>query len=66
VKSFVIEEVSVTAINSGSFRGAPPTKKPLTWHGAAILEMKDKRVVRQWSFANRAEVLTQIGVKFAR
>jgi len=65
-KTFVIEELTFTAINSGPIRGAAPTKKPVTFHSAAILEMKDKRVVRQWDFRNRAELLAQLGVKFAR
>ncbi len=66
VKGFVVEEVTLAAVNTGSFRGAAPTKNPVKLHGASILELKDKKIVRQWSFSNRAELLTQLGVKYAR
>lgn len=65
-KGFVIEEVTLSAVNTGSFRGAPPTKKPVSLHSAAVMELKDKKVVRQWGFANRAEALVQLNVKYLR
>lgn len=63
---FVIEEVTLTGVNTGSLRGAAPTKKPIVLHAANILEMKDKKVVRSWAFSNRAELFSQIGVKYSR
>jgi uncharacterized protein (TIGR02246 family) len=69
VKSFVIDEFTIAAVNSGSLAhaaGAAPTKKPVTWRGATVIEVKDKKVVRLWTYVNRAELLSQLGVKIMR
>jgi steroid delta-isomerase-like uncharacterized protein len=59
--SFVITE----AVMDGTFKGAmspfKPTNKPVTAHVLDVVELKDGKVTREWSYANNAEFLTQIG-----
>jgi hypothetical protein len=41
--------------------GLPVTKKPVTLHGTDVVEVKDGKVAKGWSYLNGAELLVQVG-----
>jgi steroid delta-isomerase-like uncharacterized protein len=45
--------------------GAPaikPTNQPVKLHGLDVVQLKDGKIVKEWSYSNNAEFLSQIGV----
>ena len=63
---FVVEGGSISGVNDAPLGAYAPAKKRIAWHSAAIVEFSNSKIVRKWSYANRAELLTQLGVKYAR
>ena len=51
-----------TAVNTGSFMGAPANKKNLEVHGIFMRKIKDGKVVQEWQTTDLLGVMSQIGV----
>jgi steroid delta-isomerase-like uncharacterized protein len=58
---YVIVEDVFTGTNNGAFMGKPATKKPVNLHGVDIVQMKDGKAVKGWSFGNGGEMAMQLG-----
>lgn len=50
-----------TAVNTGSFMGAPANKKNLEIHGIFIRKIENGRVVQEWQSTDLLGVMRQIG-----
>ncbi len=50
-----------TAVNTGSFMGAPANKKHLEVHGIFIRKVKDGKVMQEWQTTDLLGVMKQIG-----
>jgi steroid delta-isomerase-like uncharacterized protein len=50
-----------TAVNTGSFMGAPANKKNLEVHGINMRRVKDGRVMQEWQTTDLLGVMRQIG-----
>jgi predicted ester cyclase len=50
-----------TAVNTGSFMGAPANKKNLEIHGTFIRKVKDGKVMQEWQTTDLLGVMKQIG-----
>jgi predicted ester cyclase len=50
-----------TAVNTGSFMGAPANKKNLEVHGIFIRKVKDGKVMQEWQTTDLLGVMKQIG-----
>lgn len=50
-----------TAVNTGSFMGAPANKKNLEVHGIFIRKVKDGKVMQEWQTTDLLGVMRQIG-----
>ena len=50
-----------TAINTGSFMGAPANKKNLEIHGIFMRKIKDGKVMQEWQTTDLLGVMKQIG-----
>lgn len=50
-----------TAVNTGSFMGAPANKKNLEIHGIFIRKIKDGKVLQEWQTTDLLGVMKQIG-----
>ena len=50
-----------TAVNTGSFMGAPANKKNLEVHGIFMRKIKDGKVVQEWQTTDLLGVMKQIG-----
>lgn len=50
-----------TAVNTGSFMGAPANKKNLEIHGTFIRKIKDGKVMQEWQTTDLLGVMRQIG-----
>jgi predicted ester cyclase len=59
------DQVSVrfisTAVNTGSFMGAPANKRNLEVHGIFIRKVKDGKVMQEWQTTDLLGVMKQIG-----
>lgn len=59
------DQVSVrfisTAVNTGSFMGAPANKKNLEIHGIFIRKVKNGKVMQEWQTTDLLGVMKQIG-----
>lgn len=59
------DQVSVrfvsTAVNTGSFMGAPANKRNLEVHGIFIRQVKNGKVMREWQTTDLLGVMKQIG-----
>jgi steroid delta-isomerase-like uncharacterized protein len=58
---FVIVEDVFTGTNNGAFMGKPATKKQVNMHGLDVVQMKDGKAVKGWSFGNGGEMAMQLG-----
>ncbi len=56
----VVERSSVTAVNSGPFNGIPATNKPVNWTETHIYQLKNGKIVEQWSEINIVAILAQV------
>ena len=50
-----------TAVNTGSFMGAPANKKNLEIHGIFMRKVKDGKVMQEWQTTDLLGVMSQIG-----
>ena len=50
-----------TAVNTGSFMGAPANKKNLEIHGIFIRKVKNGKVMQEWQTTDLLGVMKQIG-----
>ena len=50
-----------TAVNTGSFMGAPANKKNLEIHGIFMRKVKDGKVMQEWQTTDLLGVMKQIG-----
>jgi predicted ester cyclase len=50
-----------TAVNTGSFMGAPANNKHLEIHGIFIRKVKDGKVMQEWQTTDLLGVMKQIG-----
>jgi predicted ester cyclase len=50
-----------TAVNTGSFMGAPANKKNLEVHGIFMRKIRDGKVVQEWQTTDLLGVMKQIG-----
>ncbi|MCC6372596.1 MAG: ester cyclase [Bacteroidia bacterium] len=50
-----------TAVNTGSFMGAPANKKNLEVHGIFMRKVKDGKVMQEWQTTDLLGVMKQIG-----
>lgn len=50
-----------TAVNTGSFMGAPANKKNLEIHGIFMRKIKDGKVMQEWQTTDLLGVMKQIG-----
>lgn len=56
----VVERSTVTAVNSGPFNGIPATNKPVNWTEIHVYQLKDGKIIEQWSEINIAAILAQV------
>lgn len=59
---YVVHESMMTGTNKGSFMGMPATKKPLSMRGVDVMQFKDGKMVKGWSYANGADMMQQLGL----
>lgn len=62
VADFVIAEGSFSGTHKGPLFGIQPTKKSVNMHGVDIMQFKDGKVVKGWSYGNSAEMMSQLGL----
>ena len=59
---FVVTESSWTGTHKGAFFGMPATKKTVTSKSLDILQLKDGKMVKGWSYSNGADFMQQLGM----
>ncbi|WP_394843256.1 ester cyclase [Pendulispora brunnea] len=59
---FVVEESSFNGTQKGPLGPLPATKKNVTLHSVSVLQVKDGKVVKGWSFGNSIELVGQLGL----
>jgi steroid delta-isomerase-like uncharacterized protein len=59
---FVVAESSWTGTHKGSFFGMPATKKTVTSKSLDIMQFKDGKMVKGWSYSNSADFMQQLGM----
>lgn len=62
IGDFVIAEGTMSGTHKGAFMGIQPTKKSINLHGIDIVQFKDGKVVKGWSYANGGEMMMQLGL----
>jgi steroid delta-isomerase-like uncharacterized protein len=62
VGDFVIAEGTFSGTHKGPLFGIPATQKPVTMHALDIIQFKDGKVVKGWSYGNSAEWMMQLGL----
>jgi steroid delta-isomerase-like uncharacterized protein len=62
VGDYVITENQWTGTHKGTFFGMPATKKPVTSKLVDVVQLKDGKIVRGWSYSNAADVIQQLGM----
>lgn len=63
VGDFVISEGTFEGTHKGNLFGViPPTNKKVNMHGLDIVQYKDGKVVKGWSYGNSLEMMTQLGL----
>jgi ketosteroid isomerase-like protein len=58
----VITEGVFTGKHVGRLGDIAPTKKDVTLHSVDIVQVKDGKVVKGWSYGNSAELMAQLGL----
>ncbi len=61
VGPYVIEEYTITGVNSGPIGGVPPSGHSVRLHLVDIVEMRDEKIVREWTYGNSLELAAQMG-----
>lgn len=59
---FVVTEGVFSAKHTGKLGELAPTKKDVSLHGVDVVQVKDGKVVRGWSYGNGAEFAAQLGL----
>ena len=59
---YLVSEGTVQGTNKGPMGPIKATGKPVNLHFIDIVQLKDGKVTRLWSYANGVELLTQLGV----
>lgn len=59
---FVVSEVTMNGTNTGPLFGKPATKKTVSMDSADLVQMKDGKIVKGWSFGNGMQVAQQLGM----
>lgn len=59
---FVVSEVTMNGTNTGPLFGKPATKKSVAMDSADLVQMKDGKIVKGWSFGNGMQVASQLGL----
>jgi hypothetical protein len=62
VEDYVVNELTTTGTQTGPYDDFPVTKKPATWHGAEVLQMKGGKIAHQWIYVNRRELRAELGL----
>jgi steroid delta-isomerase-like uncharacterized protein len=62
VADFVISEGTFSGTHKGALFGIQPTKKSVNMHGVDIMQFKDGKVIKGWSYGNSAEMMSQLGL----
>lgn len=58
---FVITQGTITGTQKGALGPIKASNKPVTFHFVDVMQMKDGKFTKGWSYANNAELLQQIG-----
>jgi steroid delta-isomerase-like uncharacterized protein len=58
----VVARVSYRGTHQGTFRGIPPTGKPIAVIGINIFRIANGKLVEHWGLTDRLAVLQQLGV----
>ena len=61
VGDFVISESTMTGTNKGAFFGLPATKKAVSVRSLDIVQVKDGKIAKGWSYSNAADFMQQLG-----
>jgi steroid delta-isomerase-like uncharacterized protein/uncharacterized protein (TIGR02246 family) len=62
IGDYVINEGTMSGTNKGAFMGMPATKKSMNQHFVDVLQFKDGKLSRGWSYGNGMEVAMQLGL----
>lgn len=63
VEDFAIAEITFTGTPKSAIMGlTSQTKKPVALHLVDIVQAKDGKIIKGWSYGNSAELLTQFGL----
>ncbi|MCK2215599.1 ester cyclase [Actinomadura sp. ATCC 31491] len=57
----VVVRQTVTGTNSGEYRGAPPTGRPVSYHEIFIVRFADGRITDLWGIVDVLTQLRQLG-----
>ncbi|MBX3192561.1 MAG: ester cyclase [Labilithrix sp.] len=61
IGDYVIAEETFSGTHKGALFGIQPTKKSVNMHGLTIMQFKDGKVIKGWSYGNGAEMMSQLG-----
>jgi predicted ester cyclase len=61
VGPYAIEEYTITGVHSGPIAGTQPSGRSLELHYVDVMEMKDDKILRVWTYGNSMELLAQMG-----
>jgi steroid delta-isomerase-like uncharacterized protein len=61
VEDFAIAEATITGTQKGAFMGIPASKKAINIHGVDIVQIKDGKAIKGWTYGNSVEMMTQLG-----
>jgi steroid delta-isomerase-like uncharacterized protein len=62
IKDFVIAERSIMGTHKGPIGNLKPTGKPVEVHGLGVIQMRNGKVWKVWSYQNNLEVQGQLGL----
>jgi steroid delta-isomerase-like uncharacterized protein len=62
IGDYVIAEGTMSGTQKGQLFNIPPKNKPVNMHGLDIIQFKDGKIVRGWSYGNSAEMAVQLGL----
>jgi len=62
VGDFVITEAEWSGTQKAAFFDIPPTKKSVKVKTAGIMQMKDGKLVKAWTYSNGADLMQQLGL----
>lgn len=62
IEDFVIVEAVMTGTQKGPLGPIPPTKKAVALRSLDVLQLKDGKIAKGWTYSNGAELMTQLGL----